>query len=459
MNTLDLAQKKVKLKKVSETNGGEWQGPCPSCGGEDRFHVWPNQNETKGAYWCRGCGKTGDNIQFLRDFDGMSFRDACAELNIDLPDRPDHEVGQPNPPPQYTKPAFKPTAYASPADLWQEKAEKFVTWAQNDLLENASALAWLAARGINAETTRNFRLGWNPGEPATATRPENDLYRPRKSWGLPEILKDDGRPKMLWIPRGLVIPYILDGFIYRIRIRRPECEPRYYVLPGSSMATMIIEPARRAFVIVESELDAIAVASANTLAGAVGLGSASTKPDAEAFAILSESLQILNALDYDAAGTKAIAWWEEQLAEQCDRWPTPKGKDPGEAVQMGTDLKEWITRGLRKFAPALTIGEGKRASDSAMARPLVSTTKAAVPLKVPVGTLLPDTVRELLDIRGRNPGVKIINTAERYTVLRNGKFVGGRINELVFRTPEVLAYISANPAAEIDAQNLIFKPE
>ena len=78
MNTLDLAMKNVVLKKASGTNGGEWQGPCPACGGDDRFHVWPEQNEGKGAYWCRGCGKTGDNIQYLRDFCGLSFRDACA---------------------------------------------------------------------------------------------------------------------------------------------------------------------------------------------------------------------------------------------------------------------------------------------------------------------------------------------------------------------------------------------
>ena len=65
MNVLDLAQKHVQLKKVATTKGGEWQGPCPGCGGSDRFHVWPEKNEGEGSYWCRQCEKSGDGIQFL----------------------------------------------------------------------------------------------------------------------------------------------------------------------------------------------------------------------------------------------------------------------------------------------------------------------------------------------------------------------------------------------------------
>jgi len=235
MNTLDLASKKVRMRKVSNTNCGEWQGPCPGCGGEDRFHVWPEQNGDKGGYWCRQCGKHGDNIQFLRDFEGMSFVDACNYLNIPLPERGNASVasrgsapggvssfgnGGPgsgrNPSLPPSRPEFIPNEHAAPADLWQEKALKFVAWSQDNLSKDNATLAWLAARGISSETAVNFRLGWNIGEDG------KDFYRARKAWGLPEVLKDDGRPKALWIPRGLVIPYIVDGVMYRIRIRRPD---------------------------------------------------------------------------------------------------------------------------------------------------------------------------------------------------------------------------------------------
>jgi DNA primase len=437
MNVLDLALKKVTLKKASGTNGGEWQGPCPGCGGEDRFHVWPVQNEGKGAYWCRGCEKSGDNIQFLRDFSGMTFQDACAYLNVSLPDHRDRRGA---PPPQHTKPVFQPVSHASPSDLWQEKADKFITWASTNLSTNTLTLDWLSSRGISTATAVNFRLGWNPGEDG------KDIYRPRKAWGLPEVLRNDGRPKALWIPRGLVIPYIVDGVVHRIRIRRPEGEPRYYVLPGSAMPTMMIGRERRAFVIVESELDAISVAAASDMAGAVAVGSVSAKPDAETFAVLKKALQILNALDYDTAGAKAMSWWGENFAHH-DRWPVPKGKDPGEAVRLGIDLGQWIKAGL---PPALTM----TAQQKTTAKPPVEKQPPS-PISEALAEDLPPSVRELWLLLRNNPTVKIINAPGRYTVLRGGKYVGGRINELVFKSPEVLDYISNHPADEIDGTNLI----
>jgi len=454
MNTLDLAQQKVKLKKASGTHGGEWQGPCPGCGGEDRFHVWPDQNEGKGGYWCRGCGKGGDNIQFLRDFEGLSFGDACRKLNITIPDQP----GQPGrnsasrQRPQQDRPIFHPDRHAPPADLWQERAGKLVSWAQENIKKNAEALSWLADRGISAEAAENFRLGWNPGEDG------KDIYRARKSWGLPEVLKEDGRPRALWIPRGLVIPHIINGVIHRIRIRRPEGDPRYYVIPGSSMATMIIEPSRRAFVVVESELDAIAVAAHNTLAGAVALGSVAAKPDAETYAVLRGALQILNALDYGDTGggakaaERAMTWWKEQFA-RCDRWPVPQGKDPGEAYRLGIDLDKWIKVGL---PPALTIDDGinslippgmiRGVSPIASAMSLIDEIKQQ---------MISPPIRELYDLLRKNPGVRIYSTPNRFALLRNGKHVGGRINELVFRTPDVTNYILNHPAEEIDGGNFI----
>lgn len=503
MNTLDLASRKVQLKKVSSTHGGEWHGPCPDCGGQDRFHVWPNENDGAGAYWCRACGKTGDNIQFLRDFEGMGYKEACAYLGIAVSDpsgnystsfnnsrRLGGPAGGPAVPagtPPFQQPEFKPERRLPPADLWQEKAAKFVKWAADNIQKHPDVLSWLAARGIDADTAAAYRLGWNVGEDG------KDIYRARKAWGLEEVLRDDGRPKALWIPRGLVIPYIVDGVIYRIRIRRPdEGGPRYYVLPGSSMAVMLVEPARRAFVVVESELDAIACAAATSLAGAVGLGSVAAKPDAAAAEVLSRAIQILNALDFDVAGAKAMAWWSANFP-RCDRWPVPMGKDPGEAVQMGTALKQWIEAGL----PPVLILETAQASRQSADAAGRETEKAAISgsqrqktgenssfsektaqeqekqaenkekwqkIRVEEDAYvekmgLSPLILELRDLLRNNPRVKIINTADRYTVLRDGKYVGGRINYLVFREEATRDYLISHPGGEIDARNLIIMDE
>ena len=79
-------------------------------------------------------------------------------------------------------------------------------------------------------------MGWNPGEKS------KDLWRPRSAWGLPEEKKANSRQKLLWLPVGLIIPKLDDdgGHIERLRIRRPEGEPRYYVVPGSSPSPLFL---------------------------------------------------------------------------------------------------------------------------------------------------------------------------------------------------------------------------
>jgi Toprim domain/CHC2 zinc finger len=64
----------LRLKK----NGPhELAGPCPRCGGVDRFNV----NTTKGAWFCRGCdAKGGDGISLLMHVRGIAFREAVDDL-------------------------------------------------------------------------------------------------------------------------------------------------------------------------------------------------------------------------------------------------------------------------------------------------------------------------------------------------------------------------------------------
>ncbi len=70
-----LSQDGFELKWKATTNGGEFAGPCPWCGGTDRFCVWPEKDE-HGKYWCRGCERKGDAIQYLRDYRGLSYSEA-----------------------------------------------------------------------------------------------------------------------------------------------------------------------------------------------------------------------------------------------------------------------------------------------------------------------------------------------------------------------------------------------
>src|SRR5436305_15259018 len=55
MNLLDLVTRDTRLRRMASTHGGEYAGPCPFCGGRDRFRVWPNMAHPR--YWCRVCRK------------------------------------------------------------------------------------------------------------------------------------------------------------------------------------------------------------------------------------------------------------------------------------------------------------------------------------------------------------------------------------------------------------------
>lgn len=53
-------------------------GPCPLCGGKDRFRF--DDREGSGSYFCNQCG-AGVGIIMLRKLHGWSFAEACAEVD------------------------------------------------------------------------------------------------------------------------------------------------------------------------------------------------------------------------------------------------------------------------------------------------------------------------------------------------------------------------------------------
>ncbi len=446
----------IALQKASSARGGEYHGPCPGCGGKDRFHVWPEQNDGAGSYWCRKCGKGGDVIQFRRDFLGESFREAAGASGKE----PGEYTGAYRRPEKKKPPErreFVPETYSSPCEVWRNKAGVFVAWAVKQLLSNVEMMQWLSARGIGQATAERFQIGYNPGENG------KDSYRTRESWGLDTVLKDDGQKKKLWLPRGIVVPFFVDGVIQRIRIRRfDEGGPKYYVLPGSGMATMINRPKSRAFVVVETELDAILLdQETGGVCGSIGLGSATTKPDSAAFKALANSLCILNALDFDQAGAGAWGWWKDHF-DQAERWPVPDGKDPGEAFAAGVDLKSWILAGL---PPVFSINlkfDGGPTDEKPVEKIQVATGTGEKPVEDmpddgPCSDRHPDLIAFYESLK-KYP-VKIRATAERTTLIENQAWsaknwdISRAISNMLYFNPVVLDYLHDHPADIIHGGN------
>src|SRR5262245_62593717 len=68
----ELARRGHRLKPA----GHELVGPCPVCGGRDRFAV-----HTKKRVWnCRGCGRGGDVIDLVKHLDGGTTTEAVRTL-------------------------------------------------------------------------------------------------------------------------------------------------------------------------------------------------------------------------------------------------------------------------------------------------------------------------------------------------------------------------------------------
>jgi hypothetical protein len=312
--------------------------------------MWPQRPDGARVYWCRqpggGCGKGGDLIQFRRAFLGEDFKTAAAACGREVTARRHGSALRP-PPERRRMSAFEPREYPAPDEAWRAQAAKLVDRAHAALMSTAGARAraGLARRGIDAATAERFRLGWL----------SEAVFRPRASWGLLPVMKD-GREKRLWVPAGIVIPLVLGGEVWRVRVRRDGVEHgglRYVQVEGSSCRTLVTDGDPRAAVVVESELDAMCVASsAGGLAAAVSTGSVSIRPDLPAHRMLCGCLRILVALDADKPGAEGSAWWEATYPS-ARRWPAPEGKDPGEAAAAGCDLRAWVRTGL---PPAMTMG-------------------------------------------------------------------------------------------------------
>jgi len=337
---VDFIPAGYELKQVT---AGEMAGPCPWCGGRDRFHVWPGKGKG-GRYWCRGCGRQGDGIQFLRDVEGMGYRDACRAIGATpaTPARSGRPVSK-RPAASTGLISFESRMCPEPNAAWCRAAGNFLTFAVAAMDRESEGQAYAASRGLRPETVAALAIGWNP----------SDLYQPRDVWDLPPAWNERGKPKSVWIASGLVIPsFDAAGRVWALKIRRvpcPEGKDKYSQPAGSGQAPFVLLPGKgKPVVIVESELDAVLVAQeAGSLVAAVALRSAGNKPDAATLAIIKAAPVVLIALDRDETGKKGAAWWLANFTTAF-RWMVPSGhKDVGDLAKRPGLVRAWIEAGLR----------------------------------------------------------------------------------------------------------------
>jgi DNA primase len=143
---VDVISQYVDLKKA----GKEFKANCPFH--EERtpsFYVVPD----KGFYKCFGCGVSGDVFKFLQEKVGLDFVEAVKQVasrsGVEI-----REVKRGHDPEEDPKrPLYELMAFAR-------------TWFREQLLGDggAGARAYLEGRGIDAETSERFDLGFAPDD-------------------------------------------------------------------------------------------------------------------------------------------------------------------------------------------------------------------------------------------------------------------------------------------------------
>jgi len=324
IDLLALAGQYVTLKKTGATAGGEFAGPCPLCGGVDRFRVWP-QRPGGARWWCRRCDQRGDAIDLVRAVEGVDFFEACQLLDLEgqLPPRPIGPGGarapQPSPMPRLIDHHW--AALDDPG--WQAGALRFVDACCTQLdRHGARVWSYLTGRGLSEAIIRLACLGYNP-----------QPYRGR--WGETDV----------YLPAGIVIPWIAsDEVIWKVRVRTRSNDPgqKYAQARGSANGLYSVVPPRDDVLLVEGEFDALAAQSAlgPLVVEAKATGGVTQARLAEHVATLSQARTLWLAFDDDEAGHSAARWWQGVFPDAIRR--APARHDVNDMVRAGDDLAAWM---------------------------------------------------------------------------------------------------------------------
>lgn len=352
------------LHKDSRTKGGEYHGACPWCGGDGRLYVQREAGaDGRGLWRCRQCEKSGDALSWKIEQGGLSFLDAAKALQIGLPRIERRGKPAANSLRVYEHREAEVAAIAPPPHDWTWPARTIIEQAKAYLWSQAGAqaLAYLRSRSLTDDTIRAAGFGYWP----------KDEYREYAAFGLPaKINERTGREEQVWIPRSIVIPWELNGVLWRVNFRRavppkPKYDkrahgPKYIPLPSVESAGNVVygvdtvQPGKPCL-LVEGEFNVWAVRqAAGDLTACVGLGSAYHGRRIAWIAKLGLARPLLVGTDLDLdddAGESAAAYWIDACAPYAYRC-APASKDWNQMLIDTPDLlRDWIVHGIARYQP------------------------------------------------------------------------------------------------------------
>lgn len=314
MHLLTLIGQDTPLKKIASTSGGEWAGPCPFCGGTDRFRVQPE----RGRWWCRQCSpdeRWEDAIAYVRRRDGVGFEEARGRVSATEPLYGLREA--------HTRPLPRSEA---PDPQWQAQAALAARTCVEQLWMPVGdrARAWLHGRGLEDKTLERWGVGYSSGQTLES----------------------------LWIPRGIILPWWVRGELWQLKVRRPVIrsdEPKYASVKGGKPYLFGLDhlAGQDVLVLAEGEFDALLLwQEVRQLVDVATLGSCSGAVTEQLLWELMPYRRLLVAYDADEGGESG-ALKLQCLSKRIRRMGLPAGSDVTDFHLAGGSLSDWIAWQLR----------------------------------------------------------------------------------------------------------------
>jgi len=341
----------VELK----SSGGDLVGRCPFHDDHD-----PSLRVTaaKGLWRCMSaaCAATGNVIQFVQRFDGVSFRHAYELLKNGAA-----FTGAPtcSPVKKGTVPRLASPLAADADD--QAALRQVLDYYHERLKENPAALAYLKKRGITAEAVATFRLGF-VDRTLGLRLPHNNRKEGaeiRERLTRLGLLRDTGHEHL----RGRVVfPVVAEsgeiGTVYGRAIDDGGKHDRHLFLPGPQRG--IWNPAALRspeIILTEGIIDALTFWGAGFRNVTTGYSAKALPEELLAALVAAKVRRVLIAFDRDEAGDKGAAEVAAQLAAygvECLRVLFPPGHDANSYALAVTPPEKSLGVLLRS---ALPLGE------------------------------------------------------------------------------------------------------
>jgi len=330
VDMIALAASHTELRR----NGGQHAGPCPFCGGKDRFYA------ESGRWGCRQCAPGwNDALTFVSYRDGLDLRTsdgmtaALAALNITNTTPP---AGRRHSPRPDNHAGDMRGDYAAFDSTYQTMADVFVTRSFFELRENRKVWDYLVVRReIEPCVLDSELIGFN--------------YRASvQRWGSVEV----------FTPRGIVIPWTgNDNTYWRVRFRTRDGYKQAAGAANGLYQTNTVRP-DSVVVLVEGEFDALSLRSAlvrhnratreRWVHNVVGVATGGTTQGRvlRHVAQLALARRVLVAFDTDEPGQVAAQWWVDRLPNAVGWPPISPHKDVNDMVWAGLDMAGWVRAGL-----------------------------------------------------------------------------------------------------------------